>query len=181
MNEKISALMDGELDRDDAARLIKLIGGDHARRADWETYHLIGACMRGEAVNRSARIERSRDALFAALAAEPTVIAPGTLAARRVEKRTRMALAMAASIVTVSAVSVVALKQQSGSTVVPVQLVQQAPPAVLVDTGGQRVRAERRVNDYLVLHRQFANQSALQNASLVQPAVETSARGAQGR
>lgn len=175
MNEKFSALMDGELDHDEAARVIKSLGADEAQRESWDAYHLIGACMRGETASDRSLQRARTDAIFSKLAAEPTVLAPSALRRLAGEKRTRMALAMAASIVTISAVGVVALKQQDGVTVAPVQLVQQAAPQpVLVatqplrDAGELRKAPDVRFNDYLVIHRQFANPGAIQPASLVQ-------------
>lgn len=163
MNEKISALMDGELDAEEAARIIKTLAADDTRRGDWDTYHLIGACLRGEA---GASRPAATDAIFAQLAAEPTVLAPGALAAKAGERRTRIALAMAASIVTFSAVSVIALKQQAGVTVAPMQAIQATAP-LAVAVGAATKESEGRVNDYLVIHRQFANHAAYQNASAV--------------
>ncbi|MBL8520023.1 MAG: hypothetical protein JNK75_05060 [Betaproteobacteria bacterium] len=167
MNEKISALMDGELDRDSAAPVIRSLGADAVQRDQWDCYHLIGASLRREAHLSSAA---RRQAIFDRLAQEPTVLAPNAMARRAAERRTRIALAAAASIVTLSAVAVVALRTQSGTRVAPVELVQKAPPAVLVDNSKARTGAAApRVNDYLVMHRQFANPAALQPAALVQP------------
>ena len=166
MNEKLSALMDGELARDEAHSIIKKLGADDRHREDWDAYHLIGACLRGDGVNKAPARDRCTDAIFARLAAEPTVLAPA--AQRRPmlgEGRTRLALAMAASVVTVSAVSVIALKQQQGASVAPVKLVQQVAPQPVTDAA-QRAQADSRVNDYLVVHRQFANPNAFQPAAL---------------
>lgn len=171
MNEKLSALMDGELSRDEAEVVIKTLGSDPVRRDCWDDWHLVGACMRGEVQHADTLRASSRsactEAIFARLAAEPTILAPTAIKKpARVEHRTRMALAMAASVVTVSAVGVVALKQQQGVTVAPVKLVQQVAPQPVADPALQRVQAEGRVNDYLVIHRQFANPGAIQPAAL---------------
>lgn len=166
MNEKLSALMDGELARDEAHGVIRKLGADAQHRADWDAYHLIGACLRGEGVSKLPARDRCTDAIFSRLAAEPTVLAPAALRKPGPgERRTRLALAMAASVVTVSAVSVIALKQQQGTSVAPVKLVQQVAPQPVSDPA-QRAQAELRVNDYLVVHRQFANPSAFQPAAL---------------
>ncbi len=174
MNEKLSALMDGELDRDEAQGVIKKLGGDPTQRESWGAYHLIGACLRGDAVSNAATEAPARnhctEAIFARLAAEPTVLAPASIRKPSfVESRTRMALAMAASVVTVSAVGVVAFRQQQGATIAPVTLVQQVAPRPIADASLQRAQADLRVNDYLVVHRQFANPSAFQAATLSQP------------
>jgi len=173
MNEKLSALMDGELAREEAQNVIKTLGADESHRQSWDAYHLIGACLRGDEVERSsiaAARNSCTDAIFARLAAEPTVLAPAAIRKPSfVENRTRLALAMAASMVTVSAVTVVAFKQQQGGTVTPLSLVQQVAPQPLPDPAIQRAQADMRVNDYLVVHRQFANPSAFQTATLNQP------------
>ena len=174
MNEKLSALMDGELARDEAQRVIKTLGADLAQRESWDAYHLISACLRGDAAgmgNADAAVRNARtNAIFTRLAAEPTILAPAAIRKPSlVESRTRMVLAMAASIVTVSAVGVVAFKQQQGATVSPVTLVQQMAPQPVADAQLQRAQADLRVNDYLVIHRQFSNPGAFQAATLNQP------------
>lgn len=46
MNERISALMDGELDDQAAAELIPLVSGDREALATWRLYHLISDAIR---------------------------------------------------------------------------------------------------------------------------------------
>jgi sigma-E factor negative regulatory protein RseA len=161
MNEKISALMDGELDREEAMQVIRGLGSDLERRESWDHYHLIGETLRGATSGEVTRRQQCTAAIFAKLAHEPTVLAPSAIRVAPVDKRTRMALAMAASVVTVSAIAVVAFKQQNG-TVAPVQLVQQVAPRPVASTPNP---VELRVNDYLAIHRQFANPEAFQAAS----------------
>lgn len=161
MNDRISALVDGELSRDEALATIKSLGASEAARAEWDCYHVIGSTLRGESAESFASRRARTDALFARLSNEPTVLVPAAMKKpAATEKRTRIALAMAASVVTMSAVGIVAWKQQSVS-VAPAQLVAQpAPVAVLPDT---------RVNDYLAVHRQFANSAGFQAAALNKP------------
>ena len=168
MNEKLSALMDGELDQDQARTVIKSLGSDDVSREQWDLYHVIGEALRGDDMGRegssAATHKSSSDAIFAALAAEPTVLAP-LMIKRTVEKRTRIALAMAASVITISAVGVVAVQQQNGQ-VAPVQLVQQLAPQPVAVNKLTPNAAEVRVNDYLVVHRQFSNPGAFQPVAL---------------
>ena len=73
--EKISALMDGELDARLGDQQFAHLKNDSGARACWDTYHLIGDALRGERVvsgNPSGRLER----FSALLAQEPTVLAP---------------------------------------------------------------------------------------------------------
>jgi negative regulator of sigma E activity len=168
MNEKISTLMDGELERDEAMQTIRHLGQDKSRRALWDEYHLIGDVLRGESSGEIKRRQKSADAIFARLANEPTVLVPAAMKSIPVEKKTRIALAMAASIVTVSAIAVVALKQQVG-IVAPVQMVQQngtQPLMQVSQKASPTTPAEIRVNDYLAIHRQFAGQTGFQTASV---------------
>jgi sigma-E factor negative regulatory protein RseA len=167
MNEKLSTLMDGELERRDADALIKTLGTCSEHRASWDCYHLIGDVLRGEHADESARRSACAQAIFERLAEEPTVLAPANRRAVPAgERKIRIALAMAASVVTVSAIGVIALKQQQGATVVPLQLVQQVAPRPVADVKGVAVDSQNRVNDYLAIHRQFADHSAFQEASL---------------
>jgi sigma-E factor negative regulatory protein RseA len=164
MNEKLSALMDGELDHEQARTVIKSLGSDDASRDHWNLYHVIGEALRGDDLGRASEHEASTGAIFAALALEPTVLAPAMIK-RPVERRTRIALAMAASVITISAVGVVALQQQKGQ-VSSVQLVQQVAPRPVAVSKAAPTAAEVRVNDYLVVHRQFSNPGAFQPAAL---------------
>jgi sigma-E factor negative regulatory protein RseA len=191
MNEKLSALMDGELDRTDALAAIKTLGQDAQQRGDWDCYHLIGDAIRGDTPSVTARRKACAESIFARLAEEPTILAPAAAAATAqsaklsivakpavVEKKTRMMLAMAASVVTVTAIGVIALKQQDAATA-PAQVAKQvekqtpAPSYAELATASTAATSEveankQRVNDYLVIHRQFANSSALRAASTKQ-------------
>lgn len=162
MNEKLSALMDGELDHDQARSVIKTLGSDHQSREQWDLYHVIGETLRGDGPAVPASREASTAGIFAALALEPTVLAPAMIEQPR-ESRTRIALAMAASVVTISAIGVVAMKQQGGQ-VTQVQLVQNVAPQPVAVAKLPPTSAEVRVNDYLMVHRQFSNPSAFQPA-----------------
>ena len=164
MNERLSALMDGELDHDQARTVIKSLGSDDVSRDHWNLYHVIGEALRGDDLGRARPHDDSTKAIFAALACEPTVLAP-LMIKRPIERRTRIALAMAASVVTISAVGLVAMKQQNGQ-VAPVQLVQQVAPQPVAVSKVPPTATEVRVNDYLVVHRQFSNPGAFQPAAL---------------
>ncbi len=178
MNEQLSALMDGELDRTQAAKVITQLGANEEQRDCWETYHLMADVMRADTVDAQAVCGKRRqraNAIFAALADEPTVFAPravrpkskvigaiGNVANLSLSRGPRIAMAVAASIMTVSAVGVVAMKvQQGGQQDGGVKLMAQQAPAAVITVAAPAVN----VNDYLVLHRQFANPSGLKQAT----------------
>lgn len=114
--DKISTLMDGELTRDEAARLVADVRERGALREAWATYHLIGDAIRGEPCGDSgvARLVSSR------LADEPTVLAPRPAAEKA---RGRWALPSLAAAAAVAIVSWMALETQQAAV--------EAPPARL--------------------------------------------------
>lgn len=96
--EQLSALMDGELEPDHADRLLRGMRDDPEAVAMWTQYHFIGDVLRGEPSLAPAMSAR----LAAALAAEPTILAP-----RRAERATntrRISLQIAASVAGVAVV-----------------------------------------------------------------------------
>ena len=48
MKQKISECMDGELDAQSAARLLRELADSAEHRAEWTVYHMIGDAMRGK-------------------------------------------------------------------------------------------------------------------------------------
>lgn len=72
--EKISLLMDDELDEQDASRLCGALREDAngTQAQAWRTFHLIGDCLRDEGVSSPDFLRR----VNAALAEEPVVLAP---------------------------------------------------------------------------------------------------------
>lgn len=163
MKQRLSDLMDGELDsvRSDAAW--KSLSSDAELRDCWRTYHLIGDCMRGEVVTDSVARSAPTDKIMARLANEPTVLLRGRKAAHNVVSgKTRIALAMAASVATLSVVGILASRQEALPPALVAQ--KQSAPATAQVAAAARLP---NVNDYLVLHRQFANHDAILPATLV--------------
>jgi sigma-E factor negative regulatory protein RseA len=75
--EKISTWMDGELSRDECAKLARQCNKD--QREAWDTYHLIGEALRGELDEKSCTVGTQgalSQKIFAALEREPNVLVP---------------------------------------------------------------------------------------------------------
>lgn len=154
--ERISEFMDGELDDHEAAAQVRRLKEDPQLRAAWETYHLVGDALRGEAGHASGLGAR----VSARLGAEPTVLAPS----RRMPSQNvrRVALSAAASITGVALVAWLALFD---NPFLPRQdvAVNQAPagaPTQLAATP-----ANGTVNDYLLAHQQFSPSTAMQGVA----------------
>lgn len=144
MDEKISQLMDGELDEENAQRLLASLRRPEAQH-EWHAYHLIGDALRDTSPLSDGFMER----FSARLAEEPTVLAPRYLP--RHSPRT-IALSAAASVAAVSLVVWAVL--QTGAVNEPAELiVAKAPPPGLVSAS---------VNPYLLAHQEHSPSVAMQ-------------------
>jgi sigma-E factor negative regulatory protein RseA len=127
MNERLSALMDGELDGLEADLALRSLKQEDAR-GDWESWHLIGDVLRGDhGCSVAARVSQR-------LTEEPTVFAPRPLLNQQARS---VALSAAASVAAVAVVGYLALTTAGGQTqdrydVRQVRLAPQAAP-VLAD------------------------------------------------
>jgi sigma-E factor negative regulatory protein RseA len=151
MKEKISALMDGELDPRAAA---EAIGG--LRRAGeatdaWRVYHLISDGMRDTRVFSEGFMARFSERL----AAEPTVLAPANLPGRTPVQR--FAFAAAASLAAVALVGWLAFAPQPEA---PPPIAQAPAPAAVVQA--VNVPLPSAANDYLLAHQGFSPRVSLQ-------------------
>lgn len=150
MKNQLSALMDGELDDDEAHLVLLGLKEREDLRTEWEIWHLIGDHLRDTVVQGSDFSTR-----FAGrLAAEPTVLAPH---ARPQPKRPAVSWALAASLAAVSLVAWTAFQLNQPDT--GVQRMAGPPPAVAV--GGQ---PPQHVNAYLSAHQEYSV-AALHGAS----------------
>lgn len=156
MKDRISVLMDGELDDRSAAEVIDALAdgsqaGGEAREA-WRTYHLIS-----DALGKSRMLsEGFSGRVAAALAAEPTVLAPRRLGVAREPRRW---VALAAGVAAVSLVGWLGLAPQQ-TAVAPVA---QAPkPIVAKEVKPPVISLPRGTNDYLLAHQAFSPRMSLQ-------------------
>ena len=154
--EKISALMDGELDGQEADREFNRLREDPAFRSRWDEFHLIGDALRGE-----PRLSAGFNAALALhLAKEPTILAPQRISPKP-RRFTTYALSAAASLSAAALVAWVALSppapigpQANAPAVRVVPAVLEAPPASVPNEG--------RMNEYLLAHQGFSPSTALQ-------------------
>jgi sigma-E factor negative regulatory protein RseA len=154
MNDRISALMDGEVDDKSAAQTIDALGRDRDALQTWRTYHVIGDALRGGPMLSEGFTAR----VAARLAAEPTVLAPRRIKPRITTDSPRWFTlsAAAASFAAVAFVGWIAFGTQP--QVVPAPIAQvQAPlekPAI--------VPLPSAANDYLLAHQGFSPRVSLQ-------------------
>jgi sigma-E factor negative regulatory protein RseA len=96
--ERISALMDGELDRQQASAVFPDMRQHDEMREAWATYHLIGEAMRGQPCPDS----RVAGLVARRLATEPTVLAPRASKASLRRKWAWPSIAAAAAVASVT-------------------------------------------------------------------------------
>lgn len=96
--ERISALMDGELEQREATGLIPSLKQQGEMRESWAVYHLIGEAMRGEACKDCGVAQ----AVASRLGAEPTILAPRASAGSVARRWALPSMAAAAAVATVT-------------------------------------------------------------------------------
>jgi sigma-E factor negative regulatory protein RseA len=166
MKDRISALMDGELDDRSAALTIDALEKDPEALEAWRTYHLIS-----DSLARSRMLSSGFSArVAAALSQEATVLSPGR--ARRVEPRRWVAVA--AGVAAVSLVGWLGLAPQQSAVVAPVAQVPKAMPAT--EAKPAMVPLPSGANDYLLAHQGFSPRVSLQGMA---PYVRTVSEQAQ--
>src|SRR5262245_4737823 len=154
MKDRISALMDGELDDKAAGLALDALASEGEARDTWRTYHLISDALGKSRMLSDGFSER----VAAALAKEPTVLAPR----RRPAAEPRRWVALAAGVAAVSLVGWLGFAPQQIAVApvaqAPLQ-VRQAPkpeakPAVVPLPSG--------TSDYLLAHQGVSPRLSLQ-------------------
>jgi sigma-E factor negative regulatory protein RseA len=164
--ERLSALVDNELPRDEIAGEINKLYQSREAKDGWTNFHLIGDAMRremGASYSPSLAEEISRR-----IQDEPVVLAPGAVespATAPARKKTLVGLAVAASMVGAAVLIAPQLISPEGSDT-PQQIAQTAPQAesdtYYVSQNGTRwellkkPEVESKLNAYLVNHREHS-------------------------
>lgn len=161
--EDVSALMDGEIGDEDLGARLQRIAANEDLAGTWQAYHVIGDVLRGD----DALPGRFSSRVSAALATEPTVLAPQRTQSFSTRRMMRVALPVAASVAGVAAVAWLALSgnaggvlpnqqaRNGGATTEVVRIAEPAPPAPLAANDPQ-------VNEYLLVHQEYSPTSAMQ-------------------
>ena len=168
MNENISRLMDGELDDAELDRCMAELKSADATQT-WACYHAIGDHLRGTGGAASGFSVR----FAAALAAEPTVLAPQARTHRPAQPAT-FAWAVAATIAAVTVVGWTAFSMVD----VPPTAVAKAREAATVRAAQVKPPAEM-PSDYLMAHQEYSPASAIHGGGTYLRAVATA--GAESR
>lgn len=104
MKDKLSALLDGDLDERVSGAVLDSMRHEPDLKARWDDYCLIGDVLRGESQGSTGFTAR----VMAGLELEPTVLAPAPRVERKRGARARSLMPIAASVMGVVAVGWVA-------------------------------------------------------------------------
>lgn len=167
--ERVSALMDGEVEGSDADLVIDRVIKDQEARQNWEAYHLISDAFRNEYLLSRDFVSR----VGVRLVDEPTILAPR--ARRNLVSRIRAhALSAAASV---AAVAIVGWLAFGHNPLAPdpsaVNLASLSQPAQGGSQAGamlQPVAVDGHVRDYLFAHQEYSPATQIQG---VAPYVRT--------
>jgi sigma-E factor negative regulatory protein RseA len=162
MKDRISALMDGELDERAADEALGRVGRDAEAGETWRAYHMIGDVLREDRVLSRGFSARVR----ARLGDEPTVLAP---AAARSSRRW-LPLPAAAAAAAVALVAWVAFApQREVPQPAPAPVAEAKPPAI--------IPPPMAANDYLLAHQGFSPRVAYQGMAPYVRTVSDQVRG----
>jgi negative regulator of sigma E activity len=159
--EKLSSLIDGELDADESAALLERACADPQVRSQWALMHAAGDAMRSSEVaamhsgSFAARVS-------AALASEATVLAPVPNVRRRYQRALVPGLAVAAAGALLIVVAVPQLRGSVETTQVAVTPVATPPPSAAQPIEVARVPEIER---YLRAHRELAGGTVMPGAT----------------
>ena len=174
--ERLSALMDDELDEHATDGELDRMKSDPQREEAWATYHMIGDALRGQIGPVQGIDERVR----VMLADEPTVLAPRT---RRMNRFTqRVVLPLAASVCGIAVVAWLALSNNSAISpanntrspdvlATAPEVVQQSNETIAAafEAGGTESTGSEStgfaaddMSAYLMAHQQFSPSTAMQ-------------------
>ena len=158
--DKISALMDSELEERQVQEQVLRLNRDPELSEHWRTFHLIGDALRGERA-LSTDFERR---IAARLSAEPTVLAPRSAPARRM---VTYALSAAASLSAVALVGWMAfnnpLAPRTEGARAPAKPA--APAVAAAPVQPASIPSDGRMNEYLLAHQGFSPSTSIQGVA----------------
>ncbi|MEM7195377.1 MAG: RseA family anti-sigma factor [Pseudomonadota bacterium] len=163
MSEKISQLVDRELEQAGRADVISEIASSEASLNSWKHYHLIGSVIRGEITSAGNDLSAQ---IADALEAEPTVLAPvsfqsGQNAAPEKSSGSGSVIKSAGLFALAASVALVAVTVLKPSTVEVTQPSSVAAVEVTDNEARERALFEQELGEMLAEHGEFSSSAGL--------------------
>ncbi|MGH6609354.1 MAG: sigma-E factor negative regulatory protein [Burkholderiaceae bacterium] len=168
--ERISALLDGELDRSQAEAMIGAICADASMKQAWRELHLVGDALRSHEV-AACDADGFCARVAAALASEPTVLAPRAARPSSLRRYWIPGMAVAASVAAVGFIAVPLLRAPDTTTIAK----SATPPAIEVAADASAKDLPTIANarglgssysPYLAAHRELSGPSVVPRAAV---------------
>lgn len=157
--EKISALLDGELDEEEMHRVIAQVSADAQLARTWQRFHLIRAGIRREPAEPN---EALCARIVASLEREPVLLAPGNAPARRpaASGAARRWYALAAGLAMITATGWWLAERQGAPGLSPLSdpgggQVAVLTPARVAENWRERPEMAERLNALILRHGEF--------------------------
>lgn len=173
--ERISVLLDGELDRVEAASVIGSVCSDAGLLRQWHELHRVGDALRSHEV-AACDAEGFCGRVMAAIAAEPTVLAPHSGRASGLRRYWMPGVAIAASVAAVGFIALPLLRTQDAASIAKglTPAVEVSAVASAVDMAPQKVLptiANARglsasYSPYLAAHRELSGSAVVPRAAV---------------
>lgn len=167
LKEKLSLLLDDEMEPQESLRLFERIGNDPAVRAQWNRYSRISAAMRSGQVLMAD--DGFVDRISMALADEPTILAPAALPRKQQTRERLVTAALAASLALVAVLVAKSFNEYS-----PVTGSNLLATAGLIGPSTTQATVAPEFQDYLVAHYETAY---LAGAQGMLPSVRLASNG----
>lgn len=171
--EHLSSLIDGELDAQEAAAVLDALCSDAELQRRWSDLQLVGDALRSSEV-AACHVDGFGERVRAALASEPTVLAPRRRARPAWRRYSVPGLAVAASVAAIAFVAVPLLRAPSPDMMAQKPPAAQAPviasTAALAASQSEAKAAAaianaRALDPYFAAHRELTGGSALPRAA----------------
>ncbi len=159
--EKLSAIIDGELDVDD--KLIHALDNDEALRDRWQRYHLIRDSLTHQLPEQGMPDISAR--IAAALEDEPTVLAPVHRRISQTIMKQAAGLAVAASVATIAVMSVQTsqvAENDNGSTSIARIEQPRLDTSAIAQVRLRNQAIQSKLSGYLVNHNEYSVTARMQ-------------------
>jgi anti-sigma factor RsiW len=167
--ERISVLLDGEMDRTEAAGAIEALCADPALRRHWHELHRVGDALRSHEVAASDS-EGFCARVAAVISAEPTVLAPRAAQPSLLRRYWIPGLAMAASLAAIGFIAVPLMRAPETIPVVKIPSTGVEISAVDAQKSLPTIANARGLNPsfnpYLAAHRELIGNSVVPRAAV---------------
>ena len=171
--EHLSSLIDGELDPDEAAAVLDALCRDPELQRHWSELQLVGDALRSAEV-AACHEDGFRERVRAALASEPTVLAPRRSPRPAWRRYSMPGLAVAASVAALAFVAVPLMQSPSPDVTAQRPLAPTAPvvASTAVPAASQAearaaaaIASARALDPYFAAHRELTGGSPLPRAA----------------